>query len=302
MEAQTAVEGRVFVVGAPRSGTTLVQSLLAAHSRTTSFTESHFFHIRFARASVPPWAIATKDPAPRVREFLAENDEPPGPAAEDLLADGRRWLRTRPMLALRTRPLARRLLAVLDELAARRGAAVWIEKTPRHLRSIPFLERLDPRLPMHFVHVVRRGLDVVASLHRASPNWERLYTVDECARRWNADLAFSLRRSASPNDHVVFYEELADQPKRALERLLRQLGLESEAGILERYGRAAEKVITGEEPWKSDVGRTIRRSQSSERSLTAAQRDLATARLRSGLYDAIWRRTRQGPPPPVHAG
>jgi hypothetical protein len=35
---------RIFLVGAPRSGTTILQSLLAAHPEVISFPESKFFH------------------------------------------------------------------------------------------------------------------------------------------------------------------------------------------------------------------------------------------------------------------
>ena len=35
--------GRIFIVGCPRSGTTLLQSLLGANDRIISFTESQFF-------------------------------------------------------------------------------------------------------------------------------------------------------------------------------------------------------------------------------------------------------------------
>jgi hypothetical protein len=293
----TSIERRIFVVGAPRSGTTLVQSLLAAHSRTTSFTESHFFHIRFARLPLPPWAIATLDPAPRVREFLAENGEPPVPAAEWFDSGDRRWLHRQPVRALHSRQVARQLLGIIDQLTLRRGASIWVEKTPRHLRSIPFLERLgEPQ--MHFVHVIRGGLEVVASLFRASPEWERPYDVRDCVRRWNSDVAFSLSRVRSTHDHFVFYEELAERPQAAVERLLSQLGLEAEPEIFERYGDEADRLVTDDEEWKSDVGRTIRRSRSSVASLSPEQQQRAAAGLRHRLYDELWRRTREGEPPP----
>ena len=37
------VKERVFIVGVPRSGTTLIQSLLASHPQIETFPESHFF-------------------------------------------------------------------------------------------------------------------------------------------------------------------------------------------------------------------------------------------------------------------
>ena len=44
---------RVFLVGIMRSGTTLLQSLLAAHSRVTSFPETMFF--RFLTGEPLAW-------------------------------------------------------------------------------------------------------------------------------------------------------------------------------------------------------------------------------------------------------
>ena len=37
------IQGRIFVVGCPRSGTTLLQSLIAVHPDVASFPESKFF-------------------------------------------------------------------------------------------------------------------------------------------------------------------------------------------------------------------------------------------------------------------
>jgi hypothetical protein len=37
------IKGRFFLVGCPRSGTTLLQSLIVAHSQIASFPESKFF-------------------------------------------------------------------------------------------------------------------------------------------------------------------------------------------------------------------------------------------------------------------
>lgn len=43
MHTSESVKQRFFLVGCPRSGTTLLQSLLAAHPEIISFPESHFF-------------------------------------------------------------------------------------------------------------------------------------------------------------------------------------------------------------------------------------------------------------------
>jgi hypothetical protein len=90
----------------------------------------------------------------------------------------------------------------------------------------------------------------------------------------------------------VFYEELTDKPDATLERLLAELGLGWESGILERYGRASEELVTGEEAWKAGVGRSIRRSGTSDRRLTAEQRDRVSGSLRDDLYRRLFEAVR----------
>ena len=295
------IERRIFIVGVPRSGTTLVQSLLAAHGALTSFTESHFFDRHFRLLAPSSRALLVSDPGPRLREFLAENDEPP-PAAAAWFGAAEVGLGARALLPLRTRPAARRLLGVLDELARRRGAAGWVEKTPRHLRYLPFLERLlaGAGRPL-FVHVIRQGLEVVASLKRASRDWERPYDLAACARRWNADVAFSLRRIGAPGDRFVFYEELTERPAAVLERLCVGLGLDWQPRALERYAGASGRLVTDEERgWKGGVGRGIRPSATAERTLSAEERRRVARLLRPDLYARL--RDRAGRAPAARGG
>ena len=289
MRAPRSIEHRIFIVGVPRSGTTLVQSLLAAHSTMTSFTESHFFDRHFTQPRPFAQPILIRDPEPRLSEFLSENGEDISDAAAWLETKGRRPLRAKFFMPLQTRRVARRLLQILDELALRRDATGWVEKTPRHLRYIPFLEGIsDPGLRTSFVHVIRKGLEVVASLHRASQSWERPYDLDTCVNRWNADVGFSLSRVTSANDHFVFYEELTARPKATLERLLGGIGLGWEPKILERYPTTSGQIVTSDETWKADIGRSIRRSGSSDRVLTGEERDHVSTMLDHPLYDQLF--------------
>jgi hypothetical protein len=282
------VDRRIFVVGVPRSGTTLVQSLLAAHSALTSFTESHFFDRHFSRPPLLPTPVLTRDPSPRLRAFLAENDEPPPAAGTGLDREGRPLPEARVLLPLRTRAVARRLLRILDELTVRRGVGGWIEKTPRHLRYVPFLERISvPEAPTYFVHVIRDGLEVVASLREASKSWERPYDLDACAGRWNADLAFSLGRVGAPRDHFVFYEDLTSQPLETLRGLLEKLGLDWEPEVVEHHSSGSGRLVTGDETWKAGLDRSIVPSRTSHRALAPEERERALGRLRTGLYGRI---------------
>ncbi len=285
----SGIERRIFVVGVPRSGTTLVQSLLAAHGAVTSFTESHFFSRHFRALPRLASAVLTRDPVPRLREFLVENGVEPSVAAEleERVAGA---VPASLLLPLRTRAVARLLLRVLDELALSRGRSSWVEKTPRHLRYVPFLERLSGP-GSHFVHVVRDGLETVASLHAASQRWERPYDLETCVRRWNADVAFSLSRAGGKGggDCFVLYERLTSDPEATLERLFAGLGLERQPEVLDRFGSSG--LITREETWKAGVDRGVRPSGTSEQVLTEAQRARVRASLRHDLYERLLERT-----------
>lgn len=287
---------RIFVVGYPRSGTTLVQGLLAAHDALTSFTESHFFWKHFTRA---PWlpTMLKADPAGRVRAFLAENGEAPTPASAWFDSGGRRTLQASLLRPFRTRRVARQLLLVLDELAQRRGRLGWVEKTPMHLYFVPFIERVSrPGSGVRFVHVIRGGLEASASLHAASRTWERHYTLEECASRWNGDVALSRRRAGSPADHFLFYEDLVAQPDAELRRLLAALDLPWQADLLDPHARDAPRLATVLEPWKATGGAAgIRASGAPARALTDRQRDRLVRLLRQETYAEL-HRLAGGPP------
>jgi hypothetical protein len=296
MTGQPNIERRIFIVGTPRSGTTLLQSLLAAHSRIASFTESHLFRKHFSHLPLWPDPILTTDPYPHLIAFLAENGEEPTPTVRWFESRRRRILAVRPLLPLQTRAVARRLLAVLDEVAHRRNVSNWIEKTPWHLRHISLLEKTSPRDRTYFIHVIRRGSEVVASLFKASKNWERPYDLASCVRRWNEDVARSLGRVGYPNHHFVLYERLTAAPETVLSDLVARLGLAWEPEVLERFSAAADEIVSSHETWKQNVGRPISPSKTSHIEFDDAQRLRVDALLDSELYDQLVERITRGTP------
>jgi hypothetical protein len=279
-----AVERRIFVVGVPRSGTTLVQSLLAAHPDLTSFTESHFFdrHFRMLPIFGP---ILTRDPSRRLEAFLVENHATARSADRLFGATRGRWRRLRPLLPAQTLAVARRLLRELDDLALERGVSAWVEKTPSHLRFFRLIERASgPEMSTSFVHVVRDGLEVVSSLHTASRHWQRPYRLRECARRWNHEVGLSLAMAGRPGHHVIVYESLTAEPEATLRPLVDSLGITWRSEILDGYPGASRRLVTSEETWKAGVDRRIRPSATSGHALSAEQRTRVTGLLRQDLY------------------
>ena len=279
--------GRIFLVGVPRSGTTLLQALLAAHPDITSFTESHFFSRCFT-ALPGLGAVLRDDPTPRLHEFLAENQADTPPAAAWFGPPSPAALRLPPLRPAATNEVARRLVNVLDELARQRGAAFWLEKTPRHLQRLELIRRAcRDDIPTQFVHLVRRGPETVASLFDASKHWERAYDLDECIRRWNDDLAITLTHLDEPGHHVVLYEALTRDPESELRRLLGRLGLPWAPTLLADYARGAGALATPGESWKQGTARAIAPSSRVEEVLDPAQRDVVWAGIASERYEQV---------------
>lgn len=285
------IHRRIFVVGTPRSGTTLVQSLLAAHSQASSFPESHFFSRHFSRPlrrlGIDSWQLLTQDPFPRLHEFLAESNVAPGLSAR-LEADLRRIVPSGLKRSLRTQATASGFLHLLDQVSLARGKPVWIEKTPMHLYSIPLIEQVSKTAAQtHFVHVIRSGIEVVSSLYKASQQWERRYDLDTCVARWNQDLRQSLRRIGSPNDHFVLYEDIATRPEEVMPQVFEALGLAWEPEILEHYAQEAGALKTAEETWKENNEGAIQRSATSKATLSTEQRAQVEAGLNQALYQQL---------------
>jgi protein-tyrosine sulfotransferase len=126
----------IFILGVPRSGTTLLRTVLDSHPRIACGPET-------------PWLGGPQ--ARSVRElarFLGE--DPHGYCAN--FGGGRA------VVAAGARAMVEHLML---DYARRRGKRRWAEKTPDNVQCVGFLLELFP--DGRFVHLTRGGLDVAAS-------------------------------------------------------------------------------------------------------------------------------------------
>lgn len=258
---------RIFVVGFARSGTTLLQSLLAAHSELTSFSESQFFNKGFVHAGKR--FLLRNGLNEMVENFLSENKI-------EIDTNGSNWNNglnipttlkiaielitelktpgknlTRPektVLSERVSNAASGLITLLDNCAKYRGFSAWVEKTPHNLFRIPLLEKAAPSA--RFIHIVRRPENVLPSIYKASPEWHRSKTWTECAIHWLLALKVSEAFIGRPNHFVLFYEHLVEDTRSNIRRAIEWLGLEWEEEILSGYKESVKGLVEKNETWK----------------------------------------------------
>jgi hypothetical protein len=255
-----------FVVGCPRSGTTLLAVLLDRHSALAVTPETAFFD----------------DVAPQL-------DGHDGADLAGILAAWRRL----PELGLTPHSVLERVNtrrtpgAVLDAIlrlyAAANGKARCGEKTPQHLRHSATI--LDTFADARIVCMLRDGRDVALSL-RAMP-WGPP-TLAEAAHLWHSSLTAADRFAARYPDRfrIVSFEALVADPERTLSGVMTFLGEPFEPRQLQT-DVPSSVVLPRSLPWKGQALGSIDPSLPARRRAAAApeERELLERLLRDALLE-----------------
>ena len=245
----SSLERPIFVVGAPRSGTTLVQCILSANSQAYSLPETHFFSIVLPALGMGVDTRLLSAELARARDALATDAE--------LVA---------PLTLLGATP--RELLISLFE-AYRPDATRTrvVEKTPLHVEHLPTIAATFPDAV--FVNIVRNPADVVSSWLRVP--FASTRSVISCAQSWSSAVAAA--EAFGGRTITLIYERLVREPEATVRTLCSFLGLEFEQRMLDEFGREAARNVGTNEAWKADVarGQILNRDQIWRQRLTRAR-------------------------------
>jgi hypothetical protein len=156
--------------------------------------------------------------------------------------------------------------SVLDAAAAMQDATVWVEKTPNHIGCIDLIERYVP--DAKFVHVLRDGVDVIASLYEVSrkhpEQWGGPKTIEQCASEWKAAIVQTWYRRGAANMTIVQYEELLADLVPALRRLCKFVGVDYTGVMIDGRQKAARTLIQQGERWKQTAAGRVLQDKSRE--------------------------------------
>jgi hypothetical protein len=243
---------RIFIVGCPRSGTTLVQAMLARHPTALSLPETAFFEHLYGNAEWR-WGDSAARPRRRLRQRLGLAHKQGREVLDALRGQLPHDVGRFPRRPLRTASCVRRFIGMLDACARADGRGAWIEKTPSHLLYIPEIERYVP--DARFVHVIRQGEDVLASIMDASMRYaEKGIFSGGTARwslRWNRAASIHREHALRPHHHFVFLEDLIHDTPGEWRRLCGFLGFDPHAELTGNVDGLITDVR--EEPWKNEA-------------------------------------------------
>ena len=197
-------ESLFFIVGAGRSGTTLLQVMLANHPELTLPNESGFYSIirrknqrRLGELSTPETFKTGFDVALdfwRIRAFELDQE--------------RVW----ELCQARPPSWETLFLAILTALAEARGALRVGEKSPRHIEFLGLLAERFPRAK--FIHMVRDPRAVASSYFRTFGQ----RSIGAKCERWKAAIVQHERHAEALGERYTLlrYEDLVREPEPTL--------------------------------------------------------------------------------------
>ena len=247
----------IFVIGAPRSGTTLLRVMLSSHSRIYIPPESDFIPRLFLRHPHRPMSPAKAQENMQIilenhRFFREWREDPIEPAA---------FVARLPDLAPATF-----LSALYRDYAAQYGAVRWGDKSPIYTHHVGLLADIFPE--GQFVNLIRDGRDAALSSLAAYP--DRFYVdIYFAARSWRWRVQASREAGAAlgPQRYMeIRYEALTQEPERVLRAVCGFLGEAYEPAMSQpqdlgrellrpggRHAPVREPVHPNSERWRSEM-------------------------------------------------
>lgn len=229
----------IFIVGCPRSGTTLLQLMLHAHPHIAIPPENRFLLELYDRRQ-EFGDLRERDNRKRLARFIVSRRRS---KVRDFGVDARSVRRQ----IMRGAPTVGTAAAtVFSAYAAQFGKRRWGDKRPSYIQRLDTIIRLFPDAQV--VHIVRDGRDCVSSLKRMP--WWRGGTI-KAIWTWRNAIVTGQRACArlGPDAYIeVRYEDLVCDPGPQLRRLCDFLDEPFDEAMLQPH-RMADVAVPDRKVW-----------------------------------------------------
>lgn len=231
------IKNRFFIVGVPRSGTTLVQSILNINKGITCFPESHFYRLLKPAKTYKIFRIRLRKQLHKFTKEINKTHNLKTKCKKSFFADKQNDL----------------FIKFLDKTALQLGTSSWSEKTPSHLHNIEYISNKVKNAS--FIHVIRNPLSTVSSLYAVSKKYPEIWgrrSIEDCCIRWNNDLEISLRYKNSKNHYFVSYESIIREKSHCVKRIFETIGMPDPNFSIHDIHKKSIDLISSNEYWKEN--------------------------------------------------
>jgi hypothetical protein len=253
-EKQLLRQDPIFVVGYPRSGTTLVQALIATQENIYSFHETHFFgNVRWKivvndKGDISPQCMDNVIRMIRERLAFSKNAEE---HVRSLAQNGS--LSTKMLFEI---IVIDNLIAKVDHLDLARVR--WLEKTPQHELYLEVIHRFYPAVKV--IQVMRHPEKAILSRRKHFTfDSEADWSIERHARNWlecvNAVEKFKETQPGSVM--TVRLENLTRDTQEEMRKICKFLEIPFDAARLKNYKEIAKTLYYPWETWKRRAGEDI---------------------------------------------
>jgi hypothetical protein len=238
----------VFVVGCPRSGTTMLSLMLHAHPNLAMPPESRFV-IKTWRARHRFGNLETDEQ----RRALAEAVTQKGSKVLDL---GQDPVELQQKILDGPPTLGSAFGIVFREFAQMHGRSRWGDKRPAYYQEVDVLLRLFP--DAQIVHIIRDGRANVASLKRMP--WWKFNSITSMASWSLAEYCMrrNLKRLPADTFYAVRYESLVTDPEGELRKICAFLDEDFHEAMLEPH--RVEGVVPERKHWHGNLKSSVNAS------------------------------------------
>lgn len=197
----------IFVLGTPRSGTTLLQKVLESHQSLFS--------------------IQSQTAIFSYQNFWCKNR---------IMFDLDKGIRD--SLLTKSKDNVDFFENCVNYLEKDNSDKIFIEKTPQHISRLDFLLKHFPNAK--FIHIVRNGRDCYCSATK-HPFIPQSKSLKSFAKYYNKCLLQGIRNFNNPNVFTLHYEDLVNEPHKYVRNLMSFLKLTLEHAQIDASFRSKDK-------------------------------------------------------------